>query len=299
MGGPWVSDGLELHKGGIIMENVKNSLAILGTLLFIACATVPKTAEQGMYLNGWPTFSVVYPGNWQEKIPVPPIVFWAEAPEDLPSIRIAVVPNLNTPLKYFTRVYVPQLAKIGKDIQVLSDKESSLKDGTSARETMIEWVPNGGTKMKTLFLTAKKEDIWITVAVSDSKDVIGEDLKAIPYSLKIKPGKEEPVELPDDIQALSDRLSRNVASHDIEKIMLHYSDRFLHNGARKADVEAFYKSNIFGVTSFQINITKFESQKDKAHMAGYALVNKSMKFPLLGMVLIKENGQWKFYGNQK
>ena len=185
---------------------------------------------------------------------------------------------------------------MGKDIKVIHEKESSLKDGTPAWETEMEWVPNSGIKQKVLFLTSKKEDVWITVSISDTKGKIEEDLKAIPYSLKIKPGKEEPVELPDDIQELFDQLSRDIVSHDLEKVILHYSDQFLHNGICKADVEAFYKRVIFGVHSFHVNVTRFKSQKNMAYMAGYADANQ-MRVPLPGMSLIKENGQWKFYGN--
>lgn len=280
------------------MKQLKISLVILSTLFLITCATFPKKSAPGMYLNGWPAFSVSYPAQWLEKTPVPPFVFIAEASGGFPSLRVAVLANMHTPLKYSTRVYIPELAKMGKDINVIYDEEASLKDDTPAREMEIEWVLNSGIRLNSMFITAKKEDVWITVSISDTKGKIEEDLKGIPYSLKIKPGKEEPVELPDDIQELFDQLSRDIVSHNLEKVMLHYSDQFLHNGICKADVEAFYKRVILGITSFQVNVTRFESQKNRAYMAGYTDVNQR-KVPLPGMSLIKENGQWKFYGNQK
>ena len=275
------------------------SLAILGTLLLIACATIPEKSAPGFYVNGWPTFTLSYPADWIEKRPRPGEAFVVEAPEGIPSLRIVVIPNINTPIEYSVRVLIPELAKIGKDINVIYDKDSQLEDGTPAREVQLEWIANPGIKLNSLFLTTQKEDVWIMVSLSDTRGRIDEDLKRIPYSLKIKPGKEAPVALPDDMQALFDQLSRDVISHDVEKVMLHYSDQFLHNGQRKANVEVFYKRNISGVTSFQTNITKFESQKDSAYVGGYLLINQTMKFPILGMPFIKENGQWKYYGNQK
>ncbi len=280
------------------MKHLKISLVILSTLLLITCATFPKKSSPGMYLNGWPAFSVSYPAHWLEKTPVAPFVFIAEAPEGFPSVRVAVLPNMTTPLKYSTRVYIPELAKMGKDINLIYDEEASLKDGTPAWEMEIEWVLNSGIRLNSLFITGKKEDVWIAIALSDTKGKIEDDLKGIPYSLKIRPGKEKLVKVPADIRQFLDQFSKYIVSHDIEKVMLHYSDQFLQNGMNKADIEAFYMRIILGITSFQVNVTRFESQKNRAYMAGYTDVNQR-KVPLPGMSLIKENGQWKFYGNQK
>ena len=281
------------------MKYTKISMVILSALFLVAFATIPKKSEPGLYVNGWPTFTLSYPVDWVEKTPELRGAFRAEAPGGSPSLRIAVIPNMSTPLKYSTRFVIPELAKIGKDIKVIYDKETKLEDGTPAQEAEIEWVVNPDIKLNTLFLTTQKEDVWIMISLSDTKGKIEEDLKGIPYSLKIKPGKEELVKLPADIQEFLDQVSKDMVSHDLEKVMLRYSDQFLHNGIRKADMESFLKSAILNVTSFQINITRFESRENNAHMAGYTLVNQTMKFPLLGMSLIKEDGQWKYYGNQK
>lgn len=281
------------------MKYIKITLVILSILFLAACATFPKKSGPGLYVNGWPTFILSYPTDWVEKIPEPTAIFKVQAPEGVPSLQISLIPNMSIPLKSSTRLYIPELAKIGKSIKVIHDKETKLDDGTPAQEAELEWVMNPGIKLNTLFLTTKKEDVWITISLTDTKGRIGEDLKGIPYSLKIKPGKEELVGLPADIQEVLNQLCKDMVSHDVEKVMLHYSNQFLHNGRRKADVEAFYKSAILGITSFQINITRFESQKNNAYMAGYALVNETMRVPLPGMSLIKEDGQWKYYGNQK
>lgn len=64
--------------------------------------------------------------------------------------------------------------------------------------------------------------------------------------------------------------------------------------------ESEFQKRVFsGSTSFQVNVTRFESQKGRTFIAGYVKVNETMKVPSPEMQLIKEDGQWKFYGNQK
>ncbi len=279
----------------------KNSLIWLIALciLFLAgCATFPTKSEPGLYINDWPVFSLSYPSNWIEKTPGPQEVFRVDGSQGFPSLRISVPPGMGMPLEFSTRRYIPELSKIGKDINVIYEKGIKLKDGSAAHEAEIEWVLNSGTKLNTLFVTAKRDTLWILISISDRKGKIGEDLRQIAYSLTIKPGEEKSVEVPADIREFLDQLSKDIVSHDIAKVMIHYSDQFLHNGIGKADIEAFYNMVISGIASFQPNITKFELQKNKAYLAGYTIIGGSAKFPFRG-TLIRENGKWIFYGNQK
>jgi hypothetical protein len=278
-------------------KHIGISLIMVGIWFLVVCATFPKKSEPGLYVNGWPAFSISYPANWVEITPDAGQVFRAETSEGPPTLTVSVIPNMTMPLKYSSRVYIPVLAKIGRDIKVISDKESKLKDGTPTQETELEWVIDPGIKLNTLFLTTKKEDVWITISLTDTKGRIGEDLKQIAHSLKIEPGKEELVKVPAGIQEFLDQYSMDMVSHDLEKIMLHYSDQYLQNGARKAEVEAFIKRTILGITSFQVNITRFESQENKAYLAGFIRANVR-KAPLSDSI-IKENGQWKWFGNQR
>ena len=125
-------------------------------------------------------------------MPEPRFVFRAEASEGIPSLRISVIPGMDLPLENTTAFFLPELKKVGQNIKVLYDKAAVLEDGTPAREMEIEWVPYGGPKLNTLFLTVKSEDAWIAVALSDTKGSIGEDLRKIPYSLRVRPAKEIP-----------------------------------------------------------------------------------------------------------
>ncbi len=182
------------------MKKLKRIFFVISiSFLFVVCSVIshlqaesdfPTQSAPGLYVNQWPAFSLTYPVRWQEKMPGRRLVFRAEASEGTPSLRISVIPGMDTPLKYATSFYLPALEKMGQNIKVLYDKDAELNDGSLSREMEIEWMPYGGPKLNTLFLTVKSEDAWIAVALSDTKGSIGEDLRKIPYSLKMRPAKE-------------------------------------------------------------------------------------------------------------
>jgi hypothetical protein len=257
----------------------------------------PQKSGPGLYVNARPVFTLSYPAHWLEQTPEAGQVFNAAAPGLTPRLTVSVFPN-SMPLEMATNFFINALSQIGSDIKVIYDKSSKLKDGAPAQEAELEWVHNSGTKLNTLLITANKDDIWIMITLSDIQGRIGEDLKDIAYSLKIKPGKEELVKVPADIQEFLDGYRKDILSHDIEKVMGHFSDQFLNNGNNKKTIEDFIKQNILNITSLEITITGFESQEDKAYLAGFINSNFG-KVPLAVSLIIKENGQWKWYGNQK
>lgn len=152
----------------------------------------PTRSAPGLYVNRWPAFSLNYPVDWQEKLPEPRFVFRAEASEGTSSLRISVIPGMDMALKYATSFYLPELEKVGQNIKVIYDKAAVLDDGTPSQEMEIEWAPYGGPKLNTLLVTIKKEDAWIALSLSDTRGVIGEDLRKIAYSLKLRPPKKIP-----------------------------------------------------------------------------------------------------------
>jgi hypothetical protein len=131
-----------------------------------------------------------------------------------------------------------------------------------------------------------------------SNEKIGEDLKAILYSLEFQPGRDEPVKVPPDVQEFLDRHCNDLLSHDLTKLMTHYSDKFLSSGNRRGEVERFFRQIIGLVTSVEVGITEFVPAGDRAYLAGF--VNTYIGKLMLGDAsIIKENGEWKFYGNQR
>jgi len=268
----------------------------------------------GLYVNGWPAFTVSYPKEWEE---VPPVLsnFAAGLPRPdlppgshLPSLNIVVLGNL-LPLEDWAKIYMPVWLQLGTDIKVLSDKPSQLKDGTPAREVEFEFVAKNGPKVNNFVVMAKKDVLWVSIFLADDKGRIGEDLKKIAYSLTFLQGREEPVQVPPDVQAFLDMWCADGMSHDVKLVMAHFSDRFLWSGMGKAFVEQVWRNDPLSpiqraTTSEKAIVTVFEPRGDRAYIDGFVLsMGKNdataLKGPMMFQQIIKENGQWKWFGNQK
>ncbi len=77
-----------------------------------------------------------------------------------------------------------------------------------------------------------------------------------------------------------------------------FSDRFLHDGATKQMALKFLLGSLSYMSEAKIIITKFEPEGDKVKM-DVLLKDKYFEAPFMtGSRLIKENGNWKWYGNQ-
>jgi hypothetical protein len=88
----------------------------------------------------------------------------------------------------------------------------------------------------------------------------------------------------------------------MKKISLHYAVNFKQDGyARKAFLEVLGKTVNF-VTKYEIKLTKFEPDKNKS---GIVFIDGSVDLGSMTVpfadhsMIIKENGAWKWYGNQK
>ena len=257
----------------------------------------------GIYVNGWPRFTVSYPKDWVERPLAIGTSFKAGAPGPArsPWIEVVVVP-WPLPIDKFTETHVQVLRQIGaQDVTVVSDKPSQLRDGTPAREIELSMVLNG-IPLNYLTLALKKGDSLIHVDMGRSNEKIGEDLEAIIYSLEFQPGKDEPVKVPSDIQEFLDKWCNDNVSHDVAKVMTHCSDRYLNSGDKKGAVEQFHRKFIGFLTSLKVSITELVPAGDKAYVAGFRVVNGE-KWPLgvggTSNSIIKENGEWKWYGNQR
>jgi hypothetical protein len=150
-----------------------------------------------------------------------------------------------------------------------------------------------------LALSTKRGDTWITTGVGGPNVRIGEDLKAILYSLQYEPGKDEPVKVPPDVQEFLDTWGSDLVSHDVTKVMTHYSDRFLNSGMSKGGVERLWRQVVDAITLVEVSITDFEGAGDRAYLAGFSVISPYGKGQLRETSIIKENGAWKWYGNQR
>jgi hypothetical protein len=274
----------------------------------------------GLYVNGWPAFTVAYPREWVE-MTVAGVVFSAGAPRPdlppLPMLMTSVSPSI-LPLEDWAKIVIPGYERFSTDVKVLSDRPSRLKDGTPAWEVEFEWVPKfdstqrsikNAPKANTFILMTKTEFAWILITLIDDRGRIREDLKRHAYSLTFLQGREKPVNTPPDVRAFVDMFCADVVSHDVKSIMAHFSDRFFSSGMNKASFEQWLRNDPTSpvqraVISQETTVTVFEAHGDKAYVDGFFLVKtkgdtNASKAPMTFQQIIKEHGQWKWYGNQK
>jgi hypothetical protein len=252
----------------------------------------------GTYVNPWPRFTIHYPKDWVEVRPLPQEIFRAAAPGSAPYpfFVVALGPN-PVPLEQFADYMVTMWGRAATDVTVVTNKPTTLKDGTPAREMEMQMILNGAP-LYTRGVVTKKDDLMIVTSFGSRDGRVGEDLVTMLYSRESQPDKDVPVKVPPDVQQLLDKMNNDVVSHDVATVMSHYSDSFLNSGTRKGEMERNFRQWIGSVTSLKATITDFVAERDKAHLAGFVTINGAT-FPTMETSIIKENGEWRYYGNQR
>jgi hypothetical protein len=255
----------------------------------------------GTYVNGFPRFTVHYPKDWEERPMNITIgdVFRVSRPGPHPSwpVLTLVVGSFPFSIDKFADLWAKGIKGQGyTNVSVVSNKPSRLRDGTPSREVEVKAVKGSGTE-NLMSLVVKKDEWYVITIAASLNGRISEDLKAILYSIEFQPGKDEPVKVPPDVQEFLDRMNSDIVSRDIAKVLSHYSESYLDSGMGKAETERIWRQNISHVTSSRAVVTDFVAEGDRAYFAGFVISNgqKSM----LQESIIKENGEWKFYGNQR
>ena len=261
----------------------------------------------GTYVNGWPRFTIHYPKDWVERRAAPQEIFDASTPGHWSSPEFTTFVDA-TPSAVPTTPPRPSLDKwadasasflknVATDVTITYDKPSQLRDGTPAREFGIRFFMNGATTWS-MNLVTRKAGLYINMIVLAPSERIAEDLgKAILYSIEFWPDKDKPVKVPSDVQEFLDGTSSAYVAHDIPRLMTYYSDKYLNSGRTKRERELFYRDVFGSITSFEIVITDFVPAGDRAYLTGFATTNFG-PVPITDTSIIKENGEWKWYGNQ-
>jgi hypothetical protein len=192
---------------------------------------------------------------------------------------------------------VPFFKTVANDVTVVSDKPSQLRDSTPSRELELQMILNG-VPLNWLGVAMKKGDLWLNTHVWSVNRKIGGDLKAILYSRRFEPAKDEPVKVPADVREFLDGWRNAIVSHDVTKVMTYYSDKYLESGMKKGEMERFWRQVIGPATSCEVCITDFEPAGDRAYLAGFTSAYWG-RVPLREVSIIKESGEWRWYGNQR
>jgi len=85
---------------------------------------------------------------------------------------------------------------------------------------------------------------------------------------------------------------------DLLKISELISDRFLHEGVTKQMAVSFLAGANSYISEAKIIITRFEPVQEKIEVDVWIKDNYFESLFMKGSRLIKENGNWKWYGNQ-
>jgi CubicO group peptidase (beta-lactamase class C family) len=125
------------------------------------------------------------------------------------------------------------------------------------------------------------------------------DLVAASVKRKRPPKKPlKAVELPTDVKAFITDYNRASFNKDVVTMADLFSDRFLHDGVTKQMVLKFLLGTLSYTSETNIIVTKFEPEGDETKI-DVLLKDKYFEAPFMtGSKLIKENGHWKWYGNQ-
>jgi hypothetical protein len=315
-------------KGGTMKKYIIISLIMAVMLLVGSSSAIAQTQSSasgvrptflaptpGIYVNGWPAFTLSYPKNWVQQTPGSPGETFRvadSASKTLPRVPNLVISMMPSPLPIdnWSKILVPFFnTVVGRDVKILYDKPSQLKDGIPTQEAEFEWVRNDGLKFNNLVLTTRKDNLLIFIIVASDKGKVGEDLKDYAYSLTFQRSREEPVKVPSDVREFLDKYCSDIVSGNAERIVANYSDQFSHNKMNKGIMEQWFRNDRFspiqrGVTLSEATVTFFETRGDKAYLDGFYSSRggtdpKPLKLPMGGQQIIKQNGRWMWYGNQK
>ena len=105
-------------------------------------------------------------------------------------------------------------------------------------------------------------------------------------------------ELPTDVKVFITDFSQARFNKDVVTMADLISDRFLHDGVTKQTALNSLSESLSYTSEAKIIITRFEGEGDEAEIDVW-FKDKYFEGPfMIGSRLIKESGNWKWYGNQ-
>ncbi len=126
---------------------------------------VEREIKTKVFTNELPAFSLSYPENFIELKPNPTYkqVFVAITTGcDLTITIYRISPKRR--LEEAVKKIVTRLKWVVKEIRVISNKSITLRDGTPAYESIIEFKSVGNNKVKSIHISVFKDEKWIRVS---------------------------------------------------------------------------------------------------------------------------------------
>jgi len=113
------------------------------------------------YANTEYGFSLKYPEEWQEQQATSPTtVFYVASPSRVPVLNVFVIEGAT-----LADAFTAAAKDSGSDIEFVSQKESTLADGTPATEAKVKWKVRG-MSADTFILGTKKGAKWFIVSIT-------------------------------------------------------------------------------------------------------------------------------------
>lgn len=105
--------------------------------------------------------------------------------------------------------------------------------------------------------------------------------------------------LPDEVEAFLASDREAVLSGDMDAVMTHYHPDYLDQGRTRSEHRAGLAQVINAITRYQVDLTAFERDGDTATVQGAVRTNFGTQRLPEGAMLIREDGEWLWYGNQR
>lgn len=122
---------------------------------------VALSFEAAEYTNAELGFAVKYPNEWLEQpIEEPTTVFYVAAAKRVPALSIYVLDGAT-----FAEAVTAALSSSGSNIRIVTERATTLADGTPASEAVIKWKTEG-FGVDTFALGVKKGEKWVIVAIT-------------------------------------------------------------------------------------------------------------------------------------
>ncbi len=146
-----------------------------------------QTVKTKIFRNDSPAFSVTYPDYFIEINPNPMIkaLFVASYADINLEIHVSKI-SPQRRLAELTKKIVRRLKILTKEIEIISNEPTNLRDGTSAYESTFEYKVAGVFKTQSKHLSVIKDGKWIRVSISAAANNLNEKLKEILYSLEFE-----------------------------------------------------------------------------------------------------------------
>jgi NAD(P)-dependent dehydrogenase (short-subunit alcohol dehydrogenase family) len=152
-----------------------------------------RDVKTKVFMNESPAFSVTYPDNLVELKPNPlnypiikPVFVGTTVGPGFDLLIFVSKVSPNRRLEGVAKKIARGFKARAKEIEIISNKPITLKDGTPAYECVIEFKTVGVFRIKSIHLSVFKEDKWIRISIFTNASYYNESLKEILQTLEFK-----------------------------------------------------------------------------------------------------------------